>query len=258
MHEGDNPRDRDADADRPFRTNLDLAKNIRDTWRDGKLDSGATSDLLKALRSGSSNEVCPHVVELLNRGVAPQSIWDALHLGAGELLARQPGIASLHAVTSTNALRYAYETSGDDHTRRLLMLQNAAFLPMFLSEMGGRGEVKEMKLDELTGAERQTAPEVDEIFAKAGDDRATAARLALKRVSETGNAEDVIDAARILTFLKGNDAHDYKFSSAALEDYYLVSPEWRNRFLASSMFMLNNSAEKDNRLVERTRQALKI
>jgi hypothetical protein len=159
-------------------------------------------------------------------------------------------------VTSTNALRYAYETSGDDQTRRLLMLQNAAFLPMFLSEMGGRGEVKKMNLDELTGTDGESAPEVDEIFAKAGDDRAAAARLALKRVSKTGNAEDVIDAARILTFLKGNDAHDYKFSSAALEDYYLVSPEWRNRFLASSMYMLNTSAEKDNRLVERTRQAL--
>jgi hypothetical protein len=257
MHEGDNPRDRDADADRPFRTNLDLAKNIRDTWRDGQLDSGATIDLLKSLRSGSNDDACQHLVELLNRGVAPQSIWDALHLGAGELLARQPGIASLHAVTSTNALRYAYETSGDDQTRRLLMLQNAAFLPMFLSEMGGRGEVKEMKLDELTGTEGEAAPEVDEIFAKAGDDRASAARLALSRVSKTGNAEDVIDAARILTFLKGNDAHDYKFSSAALEDYYLVSPEWRNRFLASSMFMLNTSAENDNRLVDRTRQALK-
>ncbi|HZZ27241.1 MAG TPA: hypothetical protein VFE46_04470 [Pirellulales bacterium] len=33
-----------------------------------------------------------------------------------------------------------------------------------------------------------------------------------------------IDAARLLVFLKGNNAHDYKFSSAVLEDYYHVSP----------------------------------
>jgi hypothetical protein len=137
------------------------------------------------------------------------------------------------------------------------MLQNAAFLPMFLKEMGGRGNVKKINLDELAEADGETTPDVDEIFAKLGDDRAAAARLALQRVSKTGKAEDVIDAARVLTFLKGNDAHDYKFSSAALEDYYLVSPEWRDKFLASSMFMLNSSAEKDNRLVERTRQAFK-
>jgi hypothetical protein len=257
MHEGDNPRDRDADADRPFRSNVDLAENIRGAWLDGKAEEGATSDLLKTLRSGSSEDACRQVVELLNRGVAPQSIWDALHLGAGELLARQPGIASLHAVTTTNALRYAYETSGRDRTRQLLMLQNAAFLPMFLEEMGGRGNIKAINVEEMAAEDGESTPEVDEIFAKLGDDRAAAARLALQRVSKTGKAEDVIDAARVLTFLKGNDAHDYKFSSAALEDYYLVSPALRDKFLASSMFMLNSSAEKDNRLVERTRQALK-
>lgn len=128
---------------------------------------------------------------------------------------------------------------------------------MFLEEMGGRGNVKAINVEEMAAEDGESTPEVDEIFAKLGDDRAAAARLALQRVSKTGEAEDVIDAARVLTFLKGNDAHDYKFSSAALEDYYLVSPAWRDKFLASSMFMLNSSAEKDNRLVERTRQALK-
>ena len=66
-----------------------------------------------------------------------------------------------------------------------------------------------------------------------------------------------IDAARVLIFLKGYDSHDYKFSSAALEDFYHVSPGWRNRYLASSVFRLRGSGGRDNGLVRRTREALR-
>jgi len=66
----------------------------------------------------------------------------------------------------------------------------------------------------------------------------------------------LIDAARRLVFLKGNDAHDYKYSSAALEDYFHTSPAWRDRYLASSIFLLPSSQDRDNQLVERARAAL--
>jgi hypothetical protein len=59
-----------------------------------------------------------------------------------------------------------------------------------------------------------------------------------------------------LIFLKGNNSHDYKFSSAVLEDYYHVSPAWRNRYLAASVFNLRGSGGPDNELVKRTRAAL--
>jgi hypothetical protein len=68
----------------------------------------------------------------------------------------------------------------------------------------------------------------------------------------------LIDAARLLVFLKGTNAHDYKFSSAVLEDYYHVSPSWRNRYLAASVFNLRGSRLADNQLVERTRAALGV
>jgi hypothetical protein len=71
------------------------------------------------------------------------------------------------------------------------------------------------------------------------------------------SAKQLIDAARVLTFLKGNDAHDYKFSSAVLEDYYNISPEWRDTYLATNVFNLQGSGGKDNALVQRTRAALK-
>jgi hypothetical protein len=69
-------------------------------------------------------------------------------------------------------------------------------------------------------------------------------------------AEALMAAARRLIFLKGRDSHDYKFSSAALEDYYHVTPAWRGRFLATSMFNLHGTQDPDNALVKRTRAAL--
>jgi hypothetical protein len=82
-----------------------------------------------------------------------------------------------------------------------------------------------------------------------------AASKALGYLEQTGRAKDLMDTARRLVFLKGNDAHDYKFSSAVLEDYYNVAPGLRNRYLAASMFYLPSSTAKDNALVGRIRAA---
>ena len=68
--------------------------------------------------------------------------------------------------------------------------------------------------------------------------------------------QQLLDATRRLIFLKGNDSHDYKFSSAVLEDFQLVSPPWRNQFLAASTYSLRGSQEPDNGLIERIRASL--
>jgi hypothetical protein len=60
-----------------------------------------------------------------------------------------------------------------------------------------------------------------------------------------------------MVFRKGTDAHDYKFSSAVFEDYSHVSPAWRDRYRAAAMFILRGSSDKDNPLLNRTRDALK-
>ena len=215
----------------------------------GKPDATASADLLTTLRNGSDDDACEQVVELLNRGVAPQSVWDALFDGAGELLLRQPGIVSLHAVTSTNALHYAYQSSGDDLTRRVLLLQNAAFLPLFRGALGGRGKVAEARIEQLEPiATAETGPgAIEEIFAEASRNKRDAARKALAYLQAGHPAEPLINAARRLVFLKGDDAHDYKFSSAVLEDYYNVSPTWRERYLAASLVLLPGSGDRDNR-----------
>jgi hypothetical protein len=255
-HEGDSPATRDAPADRPWRHNVERAQKIRPAWLEGKIDQAATLDMLAALRQGSEDETSEKVVELLNREVAPQAIWDALFIGAGELLVRQPGIVALHAVTTTNALRYAWNTSDNDETRRMLLLQNAAFVSMFRQAMGRN--IKERKLDELepVALESGGPKALEEIFAEVSRDKMKAAGKTLAYLQTHPEPVAFADAARLLIFLKGSNAHDYKFSSAALEDYHNVSPAWRGRFLASSVFNLRGSGGADNALAQRTRAAL--
>ena len=258
-YDGMNPAGADLAPDRPGRANKALAATVRADWLDGTTSREATVDLLATLRQAKPDDVPAKVVELMNAGTSPQAVWDALMLGAGELLLRQPGIVALHAVTSTNALRYAFETTANEETRRWLLLQNAAFVPLFRDALSGRGKVGDARIDALEPLEPAKSGEqaIAEVFADVTKDRLTAARKVLGYVGRNGDPRAIMDAGRLLVFFKGNDSHDYKFSSALLEDYGHVSPAWRDRFLAAGMMNFKGSGAKDNSLVERTRLALK-
>lgn len=249
-----NPAKADLPADRPFRRNLPAAKAIRGDWLNGKPNPGATADMLRVMRDGAAIDASAKAIELLNKGVAPQSIFDAIFEGAGELLMRNPGILALHAVTFTNAIHYAFKHCHDDMTRRLLLLQNAAFIPLF----AGQGKRDGVRIDELEPAKLESSGEeaVAEIFADVTSERLTAARKVLAYLQNNGDVRLLADTARRLIFLKGNNSHDYKFSSAVLEDYEHLSPPWRDRFLAASVFNLRGSGHGDADLVKRIRSAL--
>ena len=256
----ENPAKADDPADRPGRKNRELAKQIRADWRDGKPDPAAATELLAAFREASAEDASRTVVSLLNKGVGVQSVWDAVLAGAGELLMRRPGIVSLHSVTTSNAMRYAFESSADDTTRRWLLLQAASFLTLFRGELAARKEKpNDLRFDGLEPLAPNGKGEaaVEEIFAELSKDKTTAARKVLGYLKADPDPRPVTDAARRLIFRKGTDAHDYKFSSAVLEDYAHVSPAWRDRYLAASVYWLKGSGDRDSRLVERTRAALK-
>ncbi len=246
---GDNPAKSDQEADRHGRQNLELLKKIRPDWREGKLDSAATTDLVAGFRQGSAKEMAQKSVDLLNGGLAAQSIWDAIHTAAGEILMSRVNIQSLHSQTTMNALHYCYDYTSDDETRRFLLLQAAAFIPLF------RGRIdKFVKLDEV---EPKGGASVEEVFADLPKDKMSASAKVLGYLKEKGDPRPILDAARVLIFMKGRDAHDYKFSAAVLEDYYRVSPAWRNRFIASSLHYLKGSGDPDSGLVKRIREAVK-
>lgn len=250
--EGSDPLKGDAEVDRPWRRNQVRLGRVRQNWPDGRPDAGATAEMLAVFRDGNDQDTADRVVDLLERRVAPGSIWDAVTCGASELLMRNPGILSLHAVTTTNAIRYLFERSRSDETRRMLLLQNAAFLPLY--RRGGSNA----RIDELTPVAASGAAEqsVDEICAGIGRDNPLAARQVLGYLARRREPGALLHAANRLVFLKGNDSHDYKFSAAVFEDYTRLSPTWRERHLAASVFWLNGSSAPDNELMQRARQAL--
>jgi hypothetical protein len=170
---------------------------------------------------------------------------------------RQPGIVALHSMTMGNSLRYAYDSVVDERLRLQLLLQHIAVVPLFRAAAGQRGKLNEVKIDALEAAPIQSADSpVAEIFQDVSRDRLLAARKTLEYLKVHPQPKELIDTARVLTFMKGTDAHDYKFSSAVLEDYGHLSPGWRERYLAASMFYLRGAGAQDNDLVKRTRAAL--
>lgn len=252
-----NPAKEDLPADRPYRVNQELIKTIRADWRNGRPSDSVTRNMIDVLRDASPEEAAKQAVAMLNKGVAAKSLWDAAFLGAGELLMRQPGIIGLHGLTTANALHYAYQTAADDDNRKLLLLQNCSFLAMFRDAAKGRGKLRETKLDELQPAKLDSKDGVEEILSDVSRDKNRAAGKVRQYLQSGGDARALIHGARRMIFHKGRDAHDYKFSSAVLEDYYQVSPKFREQFLATSVYNLTGSGGRDNPLVERTQSAFK-
>lgn len=251
QHGGENPSQGNAEADLPGRHNLKALGTIRGDWQRGLLQPAASTELLAVLRQGNWKEASDLAVTLLNRGVSPKSLWDACFHHAAEMLMRIPGIITLHASTTINALHYAHQHTSRDETRRFLLLQAVSFLPLFRIR-GGAG--KGILIDQFDPAEGQ--PGLEEVFAEVGHDRPAAARLALAHLEKGGDPQAFIDSAQRLIYLKGVDSHDYKFSSAILEDCRHLSPSFRNRYLAASTAWLQGTRRADSPIVARTREAL--
>lgn len=250
-----NPADADEPADRPWRKNLERVRQLRSPRLAGRTDPNATRELLVTLRDGSPDDASEAVIRLLNAGVDAGSLWDGVVAGAGELIMRNPGLIGIHCVTTANALRYAGRTSGNDETRAMTLLQAAAFMPMFRSAMGNVPPGALDRLEPLPVAAGGAG--VEEIFESIRPDRTHAARKTLGYLEAGGSATELMTAARRLIFRKGTNSHDYKFSSASLEDTLLLAPEWRARFLATAMFNLKGARDADNPLATRALSALK-
>lgn len=257
-HNGEpNPATSDLAPDAACRTTEKIIGQFDDQWNSGKIDSAVSLDLLSSLREMTPEQAVAETAELIQSGTHPQSIIDAIFLSAGEMVMQQPGIIALHSSTATNALQYAYRTSEDAKTRLRLLLQNAAFIPHFRESMKSRGKIAASQIDELKQISADDTPgSVTTIFDAMSSDHAKAARETMSFLNSGGRADQMIDAARALVFLKGRDSHDYKFSSAVLEDFYAVSPEFRNQYLAASTYLLPASGARDNGLVNRIRSAL--
>ncbi|MCA9035620.1 MAG: hypothetical protein KDA91_10840 [Planctomycetaceae bacterium] len=265
-HNGEpNPSDADLPADRSWRYIETVADDIREGWTQSVASDNVKTDarvILSTIRTGSATDAVDAVVDLLNAGSPLQSIWDQIHLAAGELMMRQSGIVALHAVTTTNAMRFLFDHVGTDRTRRMLLLQAAAFLPQFRDAMVSRGKLRDDRIDtqfetfEIAGTGSTNQEALQRVLSNIRRDSGATFDGTLEWLAAGNNPQDFINATRRLVFLKGNDAHDYKFSSAAMEDFYNVSPTKRPFYLAACANTFRGSQEPDNKLITRIQAAL--
>ena len=241
----------------PYETNLERIKAIREDWSVGRPDPSATTSLLAAIRHASPEDAPAEAVKLLNRGVAPGSLWDAVVLGASELLTKNPGIIALHAVTASNALHFIHQASGEDATRKLALLQAVGWLPFYRDRIKpdpGRVDLDALEPESVTS----TGPEaIADVFDAIGKDRTLAARKALGYLRAGGSSTLLFAASRRMVFHKGSDSHDYKFAAASWEECQIATdPKWQAPLAAASMYYTPGTSAPDSPLMKRAREAV--
>ncbi len=209
----------------PYEANLENAAKIRDGWQTGTPDPSATRALLDVIRQATPEAASAEAARLLNQGVSPDSLWDAVILSGNETLMRAPGILAIHAVTSANALHFIYGATGDETNRKLALLQAVGWQPMYRARIKP-GEGLVIDALEPKSPEGQGADAVGEIFATIDKPKETRDAAAAKTVGylQNGGSPDLLFAmARRLIFHKGRDSHDYKYGAAAWEECVLAS-----------------------------------
>lgn len=248
--------DKNAAPVGPYNANLENARKVREGWQVGRPDQGATKALLAALRQASAEDASAKAAAMLNDGVSPDALWDAVVLASGELMMLNPGIQALHAVTSTNALHYIYGASGDDTDRKLALLQAVGFVPLFRERVKPPDGPTILGLEPLD-PETKGDEAIAEVFADLDKDRMRASRKVLGHLARGGSAEAIYAAGRTAIFRKGRDSHDYKFGAAAWEEHVLASdPTWRPALLVSSLTNMPGAAKEESPLMRRAREAV--
>jgi hypothetical protein len=259
--------------EQPYLPNLDRvrksASKLPGNWAEAEAqsDPGLTKELLALIHNGETAEACELASTRLTEGQARAgSLWDAAHLAAGELIMREHGpwggLRGVHAVTSTNALHYAFRMSTQDQTRFLLLLQALAWMSEFRNleaKWSSRG-LKNVNITQLSPSE---IPDTEEAAARevlaiaSGESGAQgAASKAFRYGQAHPEAEVFLREARRLIVHKSYEEHQYKYPAAIFEDFGLVSPQWRPNMLAAAVYHMHGSSKPDSALIQRAVAAL--
>ncbi len=249
-----NPSTSDLSADRVGKANWELVQGITKANVSIESDRGVVQDWILAARRESPESLGKLTLSALQQDATTQSIWDAISCSAAELVMRQPAIVPLHAITSTNAIRFLHRSVSDNTLRHWLMLQNASFIGHFRESAISRGKLSDDDILSMESSDEEVKdPSI--IFEQLASDRSAVSSSILSYLKQGGTPEELQQVARELVLLKGTDSHDYKYSSAIFEDYQYCSLDWRSRLLAASGHLLTSSKSKDNGLAQRIEEA---
>ncbi len=252
-----NPATSDLPSDRTWRAFQTMLGEVPKTWKLGRRDDAARNELVRTLREVSELDAGRAVIDLLKGGVSTDSIWEALFATAAELVLRRPAVVPVHAQTSANAFHYAFRHARAETTQLLALLQSAAFMPAF--RRGIANTRPDLRIDELEPlpASGNGAEALREAFSELPHDRTSGARKALHYLQQGGSADGLVASARRHLARNGRQAHQFKFTEAALENYREMPPDaWRDRILAASMAYFTGPATAPSPVAQEALQLL--
>ncbi len=246
-------------------------------WTSEKSDRQATLELHEEIRSARTAAAADLVCEQLASGqVKAGSVWDAVHLSAAELLLRNKTRSRgwpVHAVTSSNALHFAFRTVLEHETRFLFLLQAVSRVSDQMTRLAlEKGHLRNIRIRDLAGDDIPAATQdaIEAILARlpakkdhwegdamGRDQDEKACRMAFALVSDPGNRGAFMRAACDLANRKSTwNAHDMKFPAAAFENTRIVGENWRPHILAATVHALHGPASADAPVFAQAREAL--
>ena len=251
------PATSDLPSDRTWRAFQAMLGEVPKTWKQGRRDDAARNELVRTLREVSELDAGRAAIDLLKGGVSTDSIWEALFATAAELVLRRPAVVPVHAQTSANAFHYAFRHARAETTQLLALLQSAAFMPAF--RRGIANTQPDLRIDELEplAVSGNGAEALREAFSELPHDRTSGARKALHYLQQGGSADRLVASARRQLARNGRQAHQFKFTEAALENYREMPPgAWRDRILAASMAYFTGPATAPSPVAQEALQLL--
>jgi hypothetical protein len=234
-------------------------RKLSDAWISGRSDSSGAREILKTLRTADPDEACADLTARLVKGhTSAASAWDAIHLAAAELPMRARGssaIVGLHAVTSANALHYAWTAATGSENRFLLLLQAAGWMAQFRSWAQAREE--NLRQYEITQIEPSEGT-LGEVFDTVRSNTDGAAARVLKLAADPASRQAFLAESIRLTVSKVDEVHYLKYTAALVEDIRLVSPEWQPHLTAAVVYYSKGAGDPEPAVMKRAREVLRV
>ena len=272
---------REATGDTTYAAMRERAVQVLPTlppdWTASIADEKATLELYEEIRAARTAQSVDLACQQLSSGtIKAGSIWDAIHLAAMEVSARfdtREGIRGwpVHAVTSTNALRYSFRTVLESRTRLLVLLQAICWVSDKMTGLAlKRGRLRDLRITRLDPVDvpsdsADAAAQIFDLLPDKSDARVDklhrdkddlASRSALSLVQSASGRHNFAAVATTHLNAKANNSHDYKYTAAAFEDVSSISERWRPAFLAATVNVLHGPASADTPVFKQAREVL--
>jgi hypothetical protein len=251
-------------ADQCYVPNLELVTKtvpkMGKAWTEQPAEAAAVRALCSTLREASPGEACAEIAgRLASNRCSTAEVWDAVHLATAELRMRvraSAAIVGIHAVTSANALHYAYIAARDPGSRLLMLLQAAGWAAQFRTFAQSREE--SMRALSITDLEPHGEPaDMATILGRPVSESDRAASEILSAARDLSARQSFLAGALRITIPRADEVHYYKYLAAIIEDVPLVSPEWQPHLTAASLYYMKRPGDPEPESIGRARKALR-